>query len=188
MLVFKDPRPYVLDISRLRSVKNVPLVSGLFHETARQTQYKKALSGSGTPFPTFCLDSEFDILYTANKSNPEHYYWSMRRLYLEAQDPNEYEFAKQTLGSWDHWLKIQENATILSKINEWRAELQTLLTSEGCKSLIYKARDGDVNAAKFIATKKWQDVYERVKDKSQIFSEAHEVQEDFERLKLVVNK
>jgi hypothetical protein len=109
----------------------------------------------------------------------------MRRLYLEAQDPNEYEFAKQTLGSWDHWLKIQENATILSKINKWRAELQTLLTSEGCKSLIYKARDGDVNAAKFIATKKWQDVYERVKDKAPSFDE---VAEDYKRLRLVASK
>jgi hypothetical protein len=185
MLVLNNPRPYVLDINKLRSDKNVPYTSGLFVELARQKQYSNVLKLGKGNFPIFCLDSEFDIMYHANNSNPEMYYYSLRRLYLAEEDPNEYDFAKNIFGSWDHWLKLQSNTTILEAINKWRDELQTLLTSKGCKSLISKAIDGDVNASKFIATRRWQDVYERVKSKREEFTEAHEVQADYERLKLV---
>lgn len=187
MLVFENPRPYVLDINRLRSDKNAPYVSGLFYELARQSQFTKVLKEGKGNFPTFTLDTEFDILYHANNSNPEHYYWSLRRLYLESEDPNEYDFAKSVFGSWDHWLKIQENKEILQRINKWREELQYKLTSIGCRSLLSKANDGDVNASKFIATKKWNDVYERVRTKAPS-DEFDEIKQDFERLRLVSSK
>lgn len=185
MLVFKDPRPYKLDISKLRSSNNVPYVSSLFVELTRKSKFTLVLKEGKGNFPTFSLDSEFDLMYDANDSNPEHYYYSLRRLYLEHNDPNEYDFAKSIFGSWDHWLKLQENTRILNAINSWREELQTKLTSVGCFELLKKATEGDVNASKFIATKKWQDVFNKVKNKSDTFTESQELQEDYARLKLV---
>lgn len=189
MLRFKDPKPYILDHNALRNEMNKPKTTGLFYETAPKKmimEYYK--NNKGTP-PIFTIDNEFDLEYTATDNYPDRYYWSLRRLYLEAKDPNEYTFAKTVFGSWDQWSKLLGNKTVRAYIDKWREELEYLLTSEGCHSLIKKASEGDVNASKFIATKNWQKVYNKVEssplNKS---SEESNIHSDYERLKSLGSK
>jgi len=191
MQIFDNPKPYVLQIKNLRSSSNKPLVRGLFHELAPASQFKRYYEEGVGQLPTFTLDKEFDMVYDvkgkyANDGHPQQYFYSLRRLYLECQDPNEYEFAKTIFGSWDHWMMLTESVPIRKRIDNWRDELRFLLQSQGCRSIINKALDGDVVASKFIATNKWQDVYERTKQSAtDKFKANNEVLEDFERLKLI---
>ena len=192
MRVFNDPRPYELKYEDLQSPRDTQrLIKGLFYELAPKRQFIEARDkvqfkhGIGK-YPKFCIDSDFDLCFnTANDPNNKHeeqYYWSMKRLYLEIADPNEYEFALKVLGSWDHWRSLLKNPTIMAYIEKWREELATKLAAVGVKSLLQKATDGDVQAAKFLATKQWNNVFEKVTKSKVESKEKQEIEDDYRRL------
>lgn len=83
-------------------------------------------------------------------------YPSLKRLYLECEDPGEYEFATTYLLGWAHWQRICENKAVAKHIAEWRYELELKLRSKAIKSIINKTSlEQGINAAKYIAEKGW---------------------------------
>lgn len=63
-------------------------------------------------------------------------YLSLKRLYLECEDPTEYDFAKKYLLGWSHWKRLQENKTIRKHIDEWREELEYQIRSQAVRDII----------------------------------------------------
>lgn len=80
---------------------------------------------------------------------------SIKRLYLECEDPTEYEFATTYFLGWNHWLRLCENKAIRRYIDEWRCELEVKLRSRGVKAAIHQASLGSYQAAKWLADRGW---------------------------------
>jgi hypothetical protein len=83
------------------------------------------------------------------------HYPSLKRLYLETEDPTEYEFATTYLLGWRHWLRLCENKAIRRHIDEWRDELEIKLRSKGVREVMKSAAAGNYQAAKFLADRGW---------------------------------
>lgn len=85
-------------------------------------------------------------------------YISLKRLYLEARDPTEYQFAKTCLGGWSHWKELQESAKLKDEIEEWREELDVMLRSEGIIQTIKLATKADASfqATKYLTELGWK--------------------------------
>lgn len=87
-------------------------------------------------------------------------YISMRRLYLEIEDPTEYLFAEQVLGSWDHWQKLCRVKQFMEYVSSWREELSTKLKAKAIQAMIATAtEDGSkgITAAKWLASAGWEE-------------------------------
>jgi hypothetical protein len=83
-------------------------------------------------------------------------YPSLKKLYLECEDPTEYVFATTYLIGWKHWLRLCENKAIRKHIDEWREELEIKLRSRGVHEVIKAAtRPGGLQAAKWLADRGW---------------------------------
>lgn len=82
-------------------------------------------------------------------------YLSMKRLYLEFEDPTEYEFANEILLGWKHWHRMCENKLIRKHIDDWRDELEVKLRSRAITDAIKEARKGHFQAAKWVADRGW---------------------------------
>jgi len=83
---------------------------------------------------------------------------SLRKMYMEIADPEEYEVAIQVLGSWEHWLRLLENKKIMGYIQQYRDELEVKIRSCAVKAMVQTATlDGSkgTSAAKYIAEKGW---------------------------------
>lgn len=83
---------------------------------------------------------------------------SLKKLYLECEDPTEYEFATTYFYSWKHWQRIVNNKMMAPHIEEWREELAIKLMSKGIKGVIEQSyTDKGYQAAKWLAEKGWVD-------------------------------
>ena len=82
-------------------------------------------------------------------------YPSLKKLYIEAEDPVEYEFACTYLIGWNHWEKLQGNKVLLKHIDSWRKELELKLRSEQFKAVLDLTMEGHFQASKWIADKGW---------------------------------
>lgn len=82
-------------------------------------------------------------------------YPSAKRLYLEMEDPTEYEFAVTYFLGWDHWQRICANKVVGEHINKWRDELEVKLRSRAVKMNIASAKAGNYQAAKWLADRGW---------------------------------
>ena len=102
--------------------------------------------------PPFTL-KEYDHEHKGRK------YKSLRQIYLSYEDPTEYQFAVDTLGSWDHWLKLQDSPWFKPYLESWRTELDIKLRSKGVKSLLIAAASGEkgIQAAKWLAEGSWKE-------------------------------
>jgi hypothetical protein len=84
---------------------------------------------------------------------------SLKRLYLESNDPTEYNFAIGVFGSWKCWKRQCGNQVLLTYINDWRDELDIKIRASAVKMVIESASSEDsvgLNAAKYIAEKGWE--------------------------------
>ena len=90
--------------------------------------------------------------HTDKKGNT---YISLKRLFLESDDPTEYAFATEHLGGWKHWKEMQKTNELLAEIDEWREERDVRLRSIGVKKLIESAEEGNYQASKFLVDKGW---------------------------------
>lgn len=81
-------------------------------------------------------------------------YPSLRRLYLECNDPTEYVFATKYLWGWDHWQRLLGNKPIMDEVLKWRDELEVKLRAEAVKSIIDMSGDSFA-AAKWAADGHW---------------------------------
>jgi hypothetical protein len=77
---------------------------------------------------------------------------SIKRLYLEEEDPTEYIFANKYFLNWKHWDRICANRLIWKYIDEWRKELDLRLKSKGVRVLINQATHPSKNS---FAAAKW---------------------------------
>lgn len=97
-------------------------------------------------------------LYTLKEDDYEYkgkLYPSLKRLYLEMEDPTEYEFANTYLLNWKHWKRIYANKIFKSYIDDWREELELKLRARGIKEAMKAAEMGGFQAAKWLADKGW---------------------------------
>jgi hypothetical protein len=84
-------------------------------------------------------------------------YPSLKRLYLETNDPTEYKLATEHLGGWSHWKRLRGNSAIAEHIEVWKDELNVKLTAKGVQLAIEIATDGGTfQAAKWLADTGWE--------------------------------
>lgn len=167
-------KEFTPDKSRFKDEKGRYIVQGLFLED----KYNPVLS-------VYTLDGE-------DKTYKGVVYPSLKRLYLEEGDPNEYLFAQKFLYDWDHWQRICKNAIVGRHVEKWRKELELSLVSEGVATLIDLAvNDKSYQAAKFLADSGWIKTGRGRPSKSEIEGELKrratedgEFAEDFKLLQL----
>lgn len=80
---------------------------------------------------------------------------SLKRLYLEMEDPHEYEFASTYLYDWEHWMRICDNKVLGRHIDKWREELEIKIRSAGFQKILDKMEEGDIQATKYVADRGW---------------------------------
>lgn len=128
-----------IDKTRLKDSTGRPLTQSLFLEIGYDTD--KAI---------YTLKDE-DHEYKGNT------YYSLKRLYLEMEDPTEYEFANQYLLGWQHWKRLKANKMLSKHFEEWEEELELRLRAQGIRAAIDQAaEDKGFQAAKWLADKGWQ--------------------------------
>lgn len=96
-------------------------------------------------------------VYTTKDNDHEYkgiIYPSLKRLYIEAEDPIEYDFANEYLLGWQHWIRLCENKMIRNHIDEWREELEIKLRTRAVKEMIKTASE-NFQAAKWLADRGW---------------------------------
>lgn len=94
-------------------------------------------------------------------------YYSLRRLYLECNDPTEYVFATKYLWGWDHWQRLLENKLIREQVDKWRDELEVKLRAEAVRHIIEQGADS-FTAAKWAADGNWNTKTTTRKTKAEI--------------------
>lgn len=85
------------------------------------------------------------------------FYPSLKVLYLEMEDPTEYEFANKYLLGWPQWKRICENKVLLRYIVEWREELELKMKAKAVREMqaLVNSEQGSFQAAKYLAEKGW---------------------------------
>ena len=128
-----------IDKTRLKDSTGRPLTQSLFLEIGYDED--KAI---------FTFKDE-DHEYKGNT------YYSLKRLYLEMEDPTEYEFANRYLLGWQHWKRLKANKILAKHFAEWEEELELRLRAQGIRAAIDQAaEDKGFQAAKWLADKGWQ--------------------------------
>lgn len=112
-------------------------------------------------------------LFIEYTNNPKYSVFTLRRdgkegylnfselfLSMTKSDPTEYTFALDVFGSYDHWLAICANKTILPYIERLRKEREVLVKSEALRKIISEANDpkskNHYAAAKYVLEKGWE--------------------------------
>lgn len=101
--------------------------------------------------------SDFSV-YTLKEDHHEYngkLYPSLKRFYIEEEDPTEYDFASKYLLGWKHWQRMNANKLLRKHFDEWREELDYKLRSKGVKALLISANTGNYQAAKFFVDRGW---------------------------------
>lgn len=98
-------------------------------------------------------------VYTSAGEDKEYQgkiYPSLKRLYLEEGDVEEYLFATKYLYDWPHWKRLCKNAMWKQHIEDWREELFLSLRSESMATMVDLAiSEKSYQAAKFLIDKGW---------------------------------
>ena len=116
---------------------------------------------------------------------------SMRKLFVEAEDPTGYVIANEYLGGYAHWEALCKSS-IKGEIEKWKIELEVKLRCLGLKTTISAAKNGNFNASKFLAEKGWdkriagrpssEDVARETKVQAKLYSE---VENDLARMEMM---
>lgn len=128
----------MIDKSKLLDTMGRPLTQSLFLEIGYNTQY---------------------AIFTLNDEDKEYEgktYISLKKLYLNAEDPTEYQFAKKYLLNWQHWQRLNDNRVLRPYFDEWREELEVALRSDAVQAIRDMTADGqNFQAAKWLADRGW---------------------------------
>lgn len=124
---------------KLKDTMGRPLTQSLFLEM-----------GYNVPYAVYTLNDE-------DKEYQERIYPSLKRLFLECEDPTEYVFAKTHLLGWGHWQRLNENKMLRPYFDEWRVELEVALRSDAIRSIMDLTVQDTANfqAAKWLADGNW---------------------------------
>lgn len=85
-------------------------------------------------------------------------YPSLKRLFLECEDPTEYAFASKYLLGWNHWKRLNENSALTHHFQEWREELELKIRSQAVMDIMSQCAEnaqGSFQAAKWLADRGW---------------------------------
>lgn len=163
----------------------LPTKEQMVDSSGRPMTQSLFLEAQYSPFAIYTLKDD-DYLYNGKL------YPSIKKLYLQTDDPTEYEFATTYLLGIKHWYRIAENKLIKPHVEEWRFELELKLRSRGLKEVVRSAKKGSLGAAKFLVDRGWSDRAagrpsneEMEREKKIRMSLIDEYQEDFKRLSLV---
>lgn len=98
-------------------------------------------------------------VYTLKDDDHEHKgntYYSLKKLFLEMEDPTEYEFANKYLLGWSQWQRMNANKLMTKHFEEWREELELSLRAQGVRAIIDQAADEKgFQAAKWLSDRGW---------------------------------
>lgn len=127
-----------VDKAKLRDNRGRPLTQALFLEVGYNTEF---------------------AVYTQKDEDYEYkgkVYPSLKRLYLEHEDPTEYDFACTYLLGWSQWQRICANKVFTKMVEEWRFELELKLRSQAVRDILnISTSDKGFQAAKWIADRGW---------------------------------
>lgn len=151
------------------------------------THYLKAL------FYEIALEPNRDyVLYTL-KQEDHNGYPSIHRLFVEANDPTEYEFAKKYFASWSHWKMVRECSWFKANYEAMKEELEMKIKADALRHL-RNARNDPKNAVqvnKYLLAGGWADKTDtrgrpskaRIKEEAdKLVKENDVVNEDFVRI------
>ena len=127
----------------------------------------------------------FDVPFTLKEHDYEYegvIYTSLRRIYLEMEDPTEYRFAQHVFGSWDHWKTLKSLNAFKEYYKSWSEELSIRLQAKGVARMIEEAQSDSKSsavAARWLAEKGWQDKqdYKGRPNKRKVIEEAARMRE-----------
>lgn len=130
---------FSIDKSKLKDSGGSPLTQSLFLEI-----------GYNTDYAIYTLKSD-DYTYNGVL------YPSIKKLYLDIEDPTEYEVATRCFLDWAHWKRLCENKIIRPHIEAWREELEMKVRSRAVRDLVNlcASENGSYQAAKFLADRGW---------------------------------
>ena len=99
-------------------------------------------------------------IYTLDDHDKEYKgktYPSLKKLYLQIEDPHELEFSRAYLLGWKHWNRMLENKLIRGHIDEWRDELEVQIRSSGLQAILERVANGEAGFqdAKFLVDRGW---------------------------------
>ena len=135
-----------MDRKKLQDSRGRPLTQSLFLEIGYKTE-----------FAVYTLD-DVDKIYKGKT------YPSLKRLYLEAEDPVEYTFACEHLLGWKHWQRLCNNKITGAHIDEWREELELKMRSQAIQEIVeISTTEKGFQAAKFIAKKEVENPKKKAK-------------------------
>lgn len=107
------------------------------------------------------IDHRYDdtyAVYTLEDEDKEYkgkVYPSLKRLYLEMEDPTEYNFANKYLYGWEHWNVLKNNKELYKEIELWEEELEIKMRAKGVMAMIEMTKGSNFNAAKWVADGQW---------------------------------
>jgi hypothetical protein len=125
-------------------------------------------------------------------------YPSLRKIYVEMEDPTEYDFACQHLDGWMHWKKLSESSFFQEYLKEWREELEVRMRAKALNRIKTRAASADKDsfaADKILLAGGWKTTEDKQKvgrpskekiqqEAEKLFSAATEFDEDFKRLNI----
>lgn len=111
--------------SEFRTSNRKRLLRGIFYETT--------------------TSDKSTVLYTL-KDEDHLGFPSLSRLYLETEDPTEYEFARLYLESWDHWQELCECSWFKDYVSRWRKELEVKIRSKALRAIKSEATNNGKNS------------------------------------------
>lgn len=121
------------------------ITSGLFIERDREIHTKD--------FPQYTLKGVDRVVNGRT-------YPSLKRLYLETEDPTEYDFANLYLYDYPHWKELCGEEWFKDHLYKWRDELEMRLKAKALQTINQIAQSGgkeSLTAAKFLYKEVWAD-------------------------------
>lgn len=108
------------------------------------------------------FNKEYDIseaMYALTDDKEIEGYPSLHRLYLEMEDPTEYDFANKYFENYEHWVMVLESPHVGNLINDWRRELDLRLRAKALNNIKeIAANEMDKNhwlANKLLVSQSW---------------------------------
>lgn len=167
-----------IDKRKFKNSSGTHLLKTIFYELDEQ----------GRPNAQYTLkpyDSEFEGVE----------YPSLRKLFVELEDPTEYIFAETYLDGWTHWKKLSSASFFKEHLAEWREELDVRLRAKALVRIKQRAEANtkdSLQADKLLLSGGWKPsednkVGRPTKEKIQIeanklFQERTVFDEDYERI------
>lgn len=125
---------------------------------------KAAMVDSGGRFITQGLFLELGYgdfaIYTMKDNHYEYkgkVYPSLKKLFIEFEDPTEYDFANKYLVNWKHWQRLYQNKAIRPYIDEMREELDLKVRAQAYRDMLAlsTSESGNFSATKWLADRGW---------------------------------